>query len=88
MTLRAKKIMTVIKSIEELREEALEKHKLIKKQKNSTVAKFATTQNEKESQEIENTEEKIKQDTGKKQLKAYRIVISQFSRYRNIQLSQ
>ena len=45
---------------------------MLKSKKNSTVAKFATTQNEKESQEIENTEEKIKQDTGKKQLKAYR----------------
>ena len=71
MTCRAKKIINV-KSIEELREEVLEKHKLVKKQKNSTVAKFATTQNEKEPQEIENTEEKIKQDTGKKQLKVYR----------------
>ena len=60
------------KSIEKIREEVLEKHKLVKKQKNSTVAKFATTQNEKEPQEIENTEEKIKQDTGKKQLKVYR----------------
>ena len=71
MTCRAKKIIKV-KSIEELREEVLEKHKLVKKQKNSTVAKFAKTQNENEFQEIENTEEKIKQDTGKEQLKTSR----------------
>lgn len=50
----------------------MEKHKLIKKQQNSTVAKFATTQNKNEFQEIENTEEKIKQDTGKEQLNTSR----------------
>ena len=60
------------KSIEKTREEVLEKHKLVKKQQNSTVAKFATTQNKNEFQEIENTEEKIKQDTGKGQLKTSR----------------